>query len=144
MGSPDNWQGRVEIYHNKTWGTICDDYWDINYAKVVCRQLNYEDALEVYMSADFGKGTGPIHLDRLQCYGNESRILDCDTRGWNHGYCDHSEDVGVACLHPSKSKFLQASLVQCTYVHSYDRSTKNKCKLSFLSCRLFYPCNRIF
>lgn len=104
VGSTDKWQGRVEIFHNKTWGTICDDYWDINYANVVCKQLGFGAGLEVYMAADFGKGTGPIHLDRLRCYGNESKILDCDPKGWNHNYCTHDEDVGVACMHASKSE----------------------------------------
>ena len=35
------YEGRVEIYLNSEWTSICSDGWDEVDAKVVCRQLNY-------------------------------------------------------------------------------------------------------
>lgn len=34
-------EGRLEIYHDNRWGTICDDYFNCAAAMVACRQLGY-------------------------------------------------------------------------------------------------------
>uniref|UniRef100_A0AAZ1X4K7 SRCR domain-containing protein n=1 Tax=Oreochromis aureus TaxID=47969 RepID=A0AAZ1X4K7_OREAU len=89
--------GRVEVYHSNSWGTVCDDGWDLNDAEVVCRQLNCGSALEVPQSAHFGAGTGQIWLDRVTCSGNESSLTDCQHSGFQSNRCEHGQDAAVVC-----------------------------------------------
>ncbi|XP_019222517.1 uncharacterized protein LOC102081188 [Oreochromis niloticus] len=88
--------GRVEIYHNDSWGTICDDDWDLKDAEVVCRQLDCGTALSATKNAHFGAGTGPIWLHHVGCDGSESSLSECDLNR-SQPSCGHSEDAGVLC-----------------------------------------------
>uniref|UniRef100_A0A8C7F0E9 Deleted in malignant brain tumors 1 protein-like n=1 Tax=Oncorhynchus kisutch TaxID=8019 RepID=A0A8C7F0E9_ONCKI len=88
--------GRVEIYHNSQWGTVCDDNWDMNDAKVVCKQLDCGSALRSPGSAYFGQGSGQILMDNIECSGSESTLRQC-SHTTTHD-CKHGEDAGVVCL----------------------------------------------
>ncbi|NP_788824.2 antigen WC1.1 precursor [Bos taurus] len=89
--------GRVEILDQGSWGTICDDRWDLDDARVVCRQLGCGEALDATISSSFGRGSGPIWLDEVNCRGEESQVWRCPTWGWQQHNCDHQEDAGVIC-----------------------------------------------
>lgn len=46
--------GRLEIYINGQWGTICDDFFDLTDATVACKQLGFSGALSYRTSASGG------------------------------------------------------------------------------------------
>ena len=90
-------EGRVEIYYNGEWGTVCDDFWDLKDAIVACRQLGHKTAVRISHSAEFGEGTGKIWLDDVECNGRESMLSNCNTSSFGTHNCEHSEDAGAVC-----------------------------------------------
>ncbi|XP_032868883.1 neurotrypsin-like [Amblyraja radiata] len=90
-------EGRVEVYVGGEWGSICDDGWTDNDARVVCRQLGYSGPSKARTMAYFGEGRGPIHLDNVKCTGQEPSLDECVTPGYGIHNCWHSEDAGVIC-----------------------------------------------
>ena len=89
--------GRVEVYYNNTWGTVCDNGWNMNDATVVCRELGFPGAISSSCCAAFGQGTGPIWLNDVQCTGSERSLSSCSHPGWGIENCGHGDDVGVNC-----------------------------------------------
>lgn len=104
-------EGRIEVYYNGSWGTLCAEGWDMNAATVVCRELNLGSVIEPlivdqgqrFPQIDGYKNT-KIWLNGIHCKGNEKSILECDHEAWGNNECSHLEDVGVRCKGPDTSK----------------------------------------
>ncbi|XP_074666373.1 CD5 antigen-like isoform X4 [Strix aluco] len=97
VNGSSNCLGRVEVFHDHKWGTVCDDTWDLHDAAVVCRQLGCGMALSAPGSAHFGPGEDPIWQDGVHCKGTESALTECELSSWGEHNCAHSEDAGVVC-----------------------------------------------
>ncbi|CAB1342936.1 unnamed protein product, partial [Coregonus sp. 'balchen'] len=62
-------EGRVEVFHERRWGTVCDDVWDKKDGDVVCRMLGYTGAFEIHKTGRFGQGNPASTFGSLEVVG---------------------------------------------------------------------------
>uniref|UniRef100_A0AAR2LHM4 SRCR domain-containing protein n=2 Tax=Pygocentrus nattereri TaxID=42514 RepID=A0AAR2LHM4_PYGNA len=91
--------GRVDMLFRGQWGTVCDDYWDIRGAAVVCRKLGCGEAVDVLSDAHFGPGPETMWSYTRACNGSESTVTKCGARDFQEKerVCDTTEGAGIIC-----------------------------------------------
>ncbi|XP_052810894.1 scavenger receptor cysteine-rich type 1 protein M130-like [Mya arenaria] len=92
--------GRLEVFYNHQWGSVCDDGVTNNLSRVVCSQLGYHTShpsVIRYLGYEYDTADMPIWLDSVECRGGERYISECDHDPWGLHDCTHDEDVGINC-----------------------------------------------
>uniref|UniRef100_A0A1X7TYN8 SRCR domain-containing protein n=1 Tax=Amphimedon queenslandica TaxID=400682 RepID=A0A1X7TYN8_AMPQE len=97
VGGSDPLVERVELCVNKTWGTICDDYWDDNDASVVCRQVGFSGQGAKARYSSFTEKLKSFHIIDLHCNGTEENVFDCPHIHVQQHNCSHEDDASVQC-----------------------------------------------
>ena len=97
VGGADQSEGRVEVFVNGQWGTVCDDSWSLNNSNVVCRELGFPSAIASVTAGSFWRGEGSIWLDDVRCMGQEVSLLLCSHSNIGESDCIHAEDIVVKC-----------------------------------------------
>ncbi|XP_032869696.1 scavenger receptor cysteine-rich type 1 protein M130-like [Amblyraja radiata] len=91
-------EGRVEVWYNGTWGTVCSEKLYRVEAEVICKQLECGPLAYIeYRAWIYGQGSGPIWIDKMKCSSHESALWQCQFDPWGKHNCDHREDAGVSC-----------------------------------------------
>ncbi|KAM6972525.1 scavenger receptor cysteine-rich domain-containing protein DMBT1-like [Aplochiton taeniatus] len=137
-GGSSSCSGRVEVYHQGQWGTVCDDIWTLSEAQVVCRQLACGRAQSALSNAYFGQGSAQIWLDNVQCSGNESSITNCTHLPFGSHNCGHNEDAGVICEGNVVGNSTSPPATSPTRPASPPSTTKLNHLFSAYYCKLIY------
>ena len=94
--------GTLQVFHQGTWGYVCNSGFGLEEARVVCRQLGFQGAIRPLSDSPFATQSGIIWLSSLRCEGNETTLADCSQETWGGSGCSHSNGVvGVECTAPA-------------------------------------------
>lgn len=105
LGGATEHEGRLQIYINSTWGTVCDYGWDVIDAALVCHQLGLAlNPLDwrLLRSELPNAGTSEnVLLSNVRCTEHDTDITRCraEQASKNEFYnsCTHEYDVGIRC-----------------------------------------------
>ncbi|XP_010119676.1 PREDICTED: lysyl oxidase homolog 3-like [Chlamydotis macqueenii] len=101
-------EGRVEVFYNEEWGTICDDDFTLANAHSGGAGAGSLVAEKVCTRVC----TWRIWLDNVNCAGGEKSIGDCKHRGWGNSDCSHEEDAGVICKDERIPGFKDSNVIE--------------------------------
>uniref|UniRef100_A0A8C9M1C8 LCCL domain-containing protein n=1 Tax=Piliocolobus tephrosceles TaxID=591936 RepID=A0A8C9M1C8_9PRIM len=107
-GSPStNGIGRLQIYHNNVFGSICSEGWIKENEIIACKELGYNGIKQGGLSHKVcnnilgdnlcGPDTEHINAVNLTCTGNETSLKKCKYETHDDIYCSHDEDVVIGC-----------------------------------------------
>lgn len=96
-------EGRVEVKHQGIWASVYAQYWFMEAAEVVCKELGCGLAIDAPRGSYFGPRLGPIWVFFVNCSNTEPEssftIHNCvhsDFKNYNHTF-SHDQDVGAVC-----------------------------------------------
>lgn len=98
-GGANHLEGRVEVFYDGKWGTVCAEGWGIEEAMTVCRQLNLGYASEAVTEQNFSRTDLEVIMSGVQCHINDISIYHCEHDEWKNTTCsDKKKSAGVVCV----------------------------------------------
>ncbi|XP_053697382.1 protein bark beetle [Sabethes cyaneus] len=105
VGGASDHEGRLQIYLEGRWGTVCDYGWTMINAALVCHQLGLAlNPLDWRLQRSEVPGAGTsedVLLSNVRCTEHDIDITDCRAERASQGEfensCNHESDVGVRC-----------------------------------------------
>ncbi|XP_036214601.2 protein bark beetle isoform X2 [Bactrocera oleae] len=105
VGGAGDYEGRLQVYLDGRWGTVCDYGWTVLNAALVCHHLGYtlnprDWRLHRSQMPTVGV-TEDVIVSNVRCTEHDLDITKCraeySTRGEFENSCTHENDVGMRC-----------------------------------------------
>uniref|UniRef100_A0A8C8RFT4 SRCR domain-containing protein n=1 Tax=Pelusios castaneus TaxID=367368 RepID=A0A8C8RFT4_9SAUR len=85
--------GRLEVFYNGTWGSVCSSPMDAVTRALVCKHLDCGDTGTLLGDFTYGSGSGPTWVDGVRCSEQHSSLWQCPSDPWNHQSCNRGEET---------------------------------------------------
>ena len=92
--------GRVEVFSNAHWISVCDQNFDRSDALVVCRQLGFTNVSRHFCCSYYGMGptNATTYLTDLSCTGQERSLDQCSYNITTASTCSPTTIASVECI----------------------------------------------
>ena len=139
--------GRLEIYHNSEWGTICNKgFHTPRDSSVACRSIpgkRYTNGRVISTKLFRGQVPSPpkqIWLNNVHCVGAVgSEFSRCSHSGFGmHDSCSHDDDVYLRC-----GKWVDTYYYIIACNGNLSLNNPNKCKINFLLNSRLHSFNQV-
>eukprot|EP00798_Chlamydomonas_sp_ICE-L_P018806 gene18806-25352_t len=109
VGETESSSGRLEVWHNLDWGTVCNQMFTRVNADVACRKMGFhagyvirdgtEEQYKLVLDDPAQTVSRSIALAGLDCAGYEVDLDACKRNAWGHYglQCNHNTDVALRC-----------------------------------------------
>ena len=98
LENSDGCSGRLQVFYNGTWGSVCSNSMTPDTVTLVCKELGCGDGGSLERHQPSGRKSGPAWLDSVQCGERNSSFWQCPSTPWNPQSCqDLREVTNITC-----------------------------------------------
>jgi len=98
LENSDGCSGRLQIFYNGTWGSICANSMTLETVSLACKELGCGDGGTLETGLRYGRVSGPAWLDNVQCGERTSSFWQCSSTPWDPQSCeDLRDEIHITC-----------------------------------------------
>ncbi|XP_062506561.1 uncharacterized protein LOC134183112 isoform X2 [Corticium candelabrum] len=103
LGGPTSAEGTFQLRYKNDWWPICGKNWNIAYAHIACREMDYPKAVASVTNYSYKHENISHFASYFNCTGNESSLIECSFKEQTEEYCGHNSLAGIKCAAKCKT-----------------------------------------
>ena len=98
LENSDGCSGRLQVFYNGTWGSVCSNSMTTETVSLVCKELGCGNEGSLETISNDAKLSGTAWLDHVECGKSNSSFWQCPSAPWHPQSCDDlREEAHITC-----------------------------------------------